>query len=172
MNGGGWDCIVQRSSPHKCGQKSCCNAFNAVVATFASRYFCILVIFAYAWSPSLSLDLPRGSPKLPKYLLDQYSLYPRSINSSDYIPSFFFFTWFYTLSLFWSSIPPRTYPCPWIGPKAQYTNLGSYPHNSYISIAKNNNNNKLEFLVSPCVSWHVNLGMLWNCCNILLCSWR
>ena len=34
VHGGGWDCIVQGSSPHKYGQKSCCSAFNAVVATF------------------------------------------------------------------------------------------------------------------------------------------
>ena len=26
---------VQRSTPHKCGQESCCNAFNAVVAAFS-----------------------------------------------------------------------------------------------------------------------------------------
>ena len=26
---------VQGSSPHKCGQESCCNAFNAVVAAFS-----------------------------------------------------------------------------------------------------------------------------------------
>ena len=48
VNGGGWNCTVQRSSPHKCGQKSCCSAFNAVVVAFASRYFCILIIFACA----------------------------------------------------------------------------------------------------------------------------
>ena len=91
VNGGGWNCTVQMSSPHKCGQKSCRNAFNAMVAAFTSKYFCILIIFACAWSSSLSLNPPRGSPKLPKYLLDQYSFYQRSINSSDYIPSFFFF---------------------------------------------------------------------------------
>ena len=34
VNGSGWDYTVQRSSPHKCGQKSCCSAFNAVVAAF------------------------------------------------------------------------------------------------------------------------------------------
>ena len=28
---------VQRSSPHKCGQESCCNAFNAVVAAAFSQ---------------------------------------------------------------------------------------------------------------------------------------
>ena len=28
------DCTVQGFSPHKCGQKSCCNAFNAVVVVF------------------------------------------------------------------------------------------------------------------------------------------
>ena len=48
VNGDGWNCTIQRSSPHKCGQKSCCSAFNAVVAAFASRYFCILIIFACA----------------------------------------------------------------------------------------------------------------------------
>ena len=89
INGGGWNYTVQRSSPYKCGQKSCCSAFNVVVPSFASRYFCILIIFAYAWSSSLSLDPPGGSPGLPKYLLDRYSLYPRSIDSSDYIPSSF-----------------------------------------------------------------------------------
>ena len=91
VNGGGWDCTVQRSSPHKCGQKSCCSAFNAVVAAFDFRYLCILIIFACAWSSSLSLDLPGRSPRLPKYLLDWYSLYPRSINSSDCIPPFFLY---------------------------------------------------------------------------------
>ena len=91
VNGGGWNCIVQRSSPHKCGKKNCCSAFNAVVVAFASIYFYILIIFAYVQSSSLSLDPPGGSPKLPKYLLDRYSLYPRSINSSDYIPSFFLY---------------------------------------------------------------------------------
>ena len=87
MNGGGWNRTVKRSSPHKCGQKSCCSAFNAVVAAFASRHFCILIIFACAWSSSLSLSPPGGSPRWPKYLLDWYSLYPRSLDSLDYIPS-------------------------------------------------------------------------------------
>ena len=91
VNGGGWNCIVQRFSPHKYSKKICCSAFNAVVAAFASRYFCILIIFACAWSSSLSLDPLGGLPKLPKYLLDWYSLYPRSINSSDYIPSSFLY---------------------------------------------------------------------------------
>ena len=91
VNGDGWNCTVQRSSPHKCGQKNCYNAFNAVIAAFTSSYFCILIIFACAWSSSLSLDPFRGSPRLPKYLLDRYSLYPRSINSSDYIPSSFLY---------------------------------------------------------------------------------
>ena len=34
VNGSGWDCTVQESSPHKCGQKSCCSALNAVVIAF------------------------------------------------------------------------------------------------------------------------------------------
>ena len=45
MNGGGWDYTVQMSSLHKCGQKSCCSAFNAVVAAFP------LDIFAFLSSP-------------------------------------------------------------------------------------------------------------------------
>ena len=77
VNGGGWNCIVQRFSPHKYSKKICCSAFNAVVAGPASRYFCIFIIFAYAWSSSLSLDLPGGSPKLPKCLFDWYSSYLR-----------------------------------------------------------------------------------------------
>ena len=89
VNDGGWDCTVQRSSSHKCGQKSCYSAFNAMVATFVFRYFCILIIFACAWSSSLSLDLPGGSPKLPKYLIDWYSLYSSGINYLDYIPPSF-----------------------------------------------------------------------------------
>ena len=42
VNGGGWDCIVQGSSPHKCGQKNCCSAFNAVVAVFLLDIFVFL----------------------------------------------------------------------------------------------------------------------------------
>ena len=91
VNGGSWNCTVQRSSPHKCDQKSCCSVFNVVVAAFASRYLCILIIFACAWSSFLYLDLPGGSPRLPKNLLDRYSLYPRSIDSSNYIPSYFLY---------------------------------------------------------------------------------
>ena len=33
---------VQRSSPHSCGQESCCNAFNAVVAAFSQDIFVVL----------------------------------------------------------------------------------------------------------------------------------
>ena len=91
VNGDGWNCTVQKFSPHKCGQKSCCSAFNMMVTTFAFGYFCILIIFVCAWSSSLSPDLPGGSPRLPKYLLDRYSLYSRSIDSSDYIPSYFLY---------------------------------------------------------------------------------
>ena len=99
VNCGGWNCTVQRSSPHKCGQKSCCSVFNVVVTAFASRYFCILIIFVCAWSSSLSLDLPGGSPRLPKYLLDRYSLYPRSMDSSDYISSYFLYVIIYSKHL-------------------------------------------------------------------------
>ena len=105
VNGGGWNCTVQRSSLHKYGQKSCCSVFNVVVAVFASRYLCILIIFACAWSSSLSLDLSRGSPRLPKYLLGRDSIYPRSMDFSDYIPSYFLYVIIYSehLLLIYSS---------------------------------------------------------------------
>ena len=89
VDGGGGDCTVQKSSPYKCGQKSYCSAFNTVVVAFTSRYFYFLIIFACAWSSSLSLDLLGESPKLPKHLLDWYSSYSRRTNSSDYIISSF-----------------------------------------------------------------------------------
>ena len=99
VNGGGWNCTIQRFFPHIYGQKSCYSAFNAVVAAFASRYFCILIIFPCAWSSSLSLDLPGRSPKLSKYLLDWYSLYLRSINSSSYISLSFLYVILHSESL-------------------------------------------------------------------------
>ena len=34
VNGDGCDCTVHGSYSHKCGQKSCCSAFNVVVAVF------------------------------------------------------------------------------------------------------------------------------------------
>ena len=47
---------VQRSSPHKCGQESCCNAFNAMVAAFSQDISaslslpCTLVIYLHFWN--------------------------------------------------------------------------------------------------------------------------
>ena len=34
VNGDGYDCTAQGSSPHKYGKKNCCSAFNVVVAVF------------------------------------------------------------------------------------------------------------------------------------------
>ena len=47
---------VQGSSPHKCGQESCCNAFNAVVAAFSQDISaslslpCASVIYPHLWN--------------------------------------------------------------------------------------------------------------------------
>ena len=47
---------VQRSSPHKCGQESCCNAFYAVVAAFSQDISaslslpCTFVIYLHFWN--------------------------------------------------------------------------------------------------------------------------
>ena len=47
---------VQRSSPHQCGQESCCNAFNAVVAAFSLDISaslslpCTFVVYLHRWN--------------------------------------------------------------------------------------------------------------------------
>ena len=47
---------VQRSSPHKCSQESCCNAFNAMVAAFSQDISaslslpCTFVIYLHLWN--------------------------------------------------------------------------------------------------------------------------
>ena len=51
--------------------------------SFSLRYFCILILFVRAWSSFLSLEIFGGSLRLPKYLLDWHSPYPRGITSSD-----------------------------------------------------------------------------------------
>ena len=60
---------VQRSTPHKCGQESCCNAFNAVVAAFSQdisaflSLSCTLVIYIHLWNfLEGGLRGSRGSP--------------------------------------------------------------------------------------------------------------
>ena len=124
----GWDYTIQGSSPHKCGQKSCCNASNAVVTTFlldisaflSSSY--TLEVHPYRWK------FLKGPLELLKYLLNQHSSYLSSITFSDgNFPHFSL--WSSILGLIWSFSSPRTYPCYQIGPKAQYTNLRLYPHN-------------------------------------------
>ena len=56
MNGSGWDYIVQRSSPHKCGQESWSSAFNTVVAAFPLDISIFLSppymaeVYPYRWS--------------------------------------------------------------------------------------------------------------------------
>ena len=69
VHGGGWDCTVQGSSPHKCGQKSCCSTFNAVVAAFlldistflSSSY--VLEVHPYCWT------FLEGHPSRPRTCL-------------------------------------------------------------------------------------------------------
>ena len=109
--------------------------------SFSLRYFCVLILFARAWSSSLSLEIPRRSPKSPKYLLDRYSSYPRRITSSDCtLPPFPYMILQSRASLIIcpssdvstssnrAQGPVYKYPHHQIGPKAQYTNLGPRPH--------------------------------------------
>ena len=42
VNGGSWEGTVQGFSPHKCGQKGCCCAFNVVVTAFLLDIFVFL----------------------------------------------------------------------------------------------------------------------------------
>ena len=54
---------VQRSSPHKCGQKSNCNAFNAVVTGF-SQIFWVSFLFVCLCGMFPSMELLGGSFQL------------------------------------------------------------------------------------------------------------
>ena len=65
MNSGGSDYTVQKSSPHKCGQKSCCSAFNVVVAVFP------LDIFVFLSSPYVPEVYPHR-----RRLLDDHLSHP------------------------------------------------------------------------------------------------
>ena len=64
------------SSPHKCGQESCCSALNAVVAALLLRYF---MIFSHLGVPRTQ-SLPRN---LQYVYLIKFSGDPMSGNSSD-----------------------------------------------------------------------------------------
>ena len=111
--------------------------------SFSLRYFCVLILFARAWSSSLSLEIPGRSPKSPKYLLDRYSSYPRRITSSNCtLPPFPYMIFQSGASLIvcpFSDVsassnraqgPVYKYLHHQIRPKAQYTNLGPHPYNS------------------------------------------
>ena len=50
VNGDGCDYTVQESSPHKCGQKNYCSAFNAVVAAFLLD---ISVFLSFSYAPEV-----------------------------------------------------------------------------------------------------------------------
>ena len=82
---------VQRSSLHKCGQESCCNAFNAVVAAFFPRYFCILIPSVYICNLSSPLELPRRwtrgetRPTSPTYARPEEGIPLGSISLDTYM---------------------------------------------------------------------------------------
>ena len=56
VNDDGYDCTAQGSSPHKCGKKNCCSAFNVVVAAFLLDIFVFLFssyapkVHPYRWT--------------------------------------------------------------------------------------------------------------------------
>ena len=84
---------VQGSSPHKCGQESCCNAFNAVVAAFSQDISASFIPSMCIGNLPSPLELPgrwtkgKTRPLLPTYArpeegiplgstsLDTYSFY-------------------------------------------------------------------------------------------------
>ena len=74
---------VQRSSPHKCGQESCCNAFNAVVAAFSqdiSTFLslpCTLVSYLHLW------NFLEGGLRGRRGLSYRHMLDPRRVFLSD-----------------------------------------------------------------------------------------
>ena len=56
----GWKYIIQGSSPHKCGQKSCCRALNAAVVTVFPLDISAFLSPSYTlWSFFLMLEVLR-----------------------------------------------------------------------------------------------------------------
>ena len=82
---GGQGSTVHRSSSHKCGQKSSCNAFNAVVAA-SPWIFCVSFFPTGLWGTSLLLMPIGGSFWLPECIFELHSSRPRRLSSSDRPP--------------------------------------------------------------------------------------
>ena len=55
----GWNYTIQGSFPHKCGQKSCCSALNAVVTVFLLDISAFLSPSYTLWSFFLTLEVLR-----------------------------------------------------------------------------------------------------------------
>ena len=99
----GWNYTVHGSSSHKCSQKSCCSAFNAVVTAFPLDIYAFLSPLYTLWSFFLTLEVPRKYVKVLGYLLNQHSSYPSSITFSDCN------LWSSNWVLVWLFSSPRTY---------------------------------------------------------------
>ena len=134
VNSGGCDRTVQGSSLHKCSQKSCCSAFNAVVTAFfldisislSSSY--VPEVHPYHWT-FLEGHLSHPSTCLTGIYPIREGYPPRTL------PLHTFLTWSFIMGLLQSFSPPRTYPHHQIGLKAQYTNLGPCPHSQVFTFA-------------------------------------
>ena len=115
------DSTIQRSSPHKCDQKSSCNAFNVVVAAFSfgvlvwhvpingASWRAILVAKIHVWTALIRSEegFILGSPSICPFLMRlQIGI---SYNYSSLLGS-----------------PKR----PQTEPKTHRMVLGSYPYNS------------------------------------------
>ena len=55
----GWNYTVQESSSHKCGQKNCCSALNAVITAFPLDISAFLSPSYTLWSFFLTLEVLR-----------------------------------------------------------------------------------------------------------------
>ena len=77
---------VQGSSPHKCGQESCCNAFNAVVAAFSQDISASLSL-PYASVINLHLwNFLEGGLRGSRGSYYRHMPYPRRVLLSDQPP--------------------------------------------------------------------------------------
>ena len=131
VNGGGWDYTVQGSSLHKCDQKSCCNAFNAMVETFLLD---ISVFLSSSYMPEVHpyrWKFLEGHLSCPSTCLTD--IHPiRERQPPRIVFLHHFLTWSSILRPLQSFTPPQMYPHHQIGPKVQYTNLGPCPHNFHL----------------------------------------
>ena len=133
------------SSPHKCGQESGYNAFNATATAFSQIFWALSTFLSNPQDTSSSLEF------LGRFLwrlgckLEVCQSCPRGFSSSDAPPRASHLRgptldFYYVLAISSDSLLSSDRPM------AQYISLGLYPHNNNNDDDDNNNNNNILIL--------------------------